>query len=66
MDKIQQTYQYNEKTILIMWFLKEFWDFLKERKKYWLFPILFVLLIFGGLIILSQGSAIAPFIYTIF
>jgi len=49
-----------------MWFLKEFLDFLKERKKYWLFPILFVLLIFGGLIILSQGSAIAPFIYTIF
>ena len=49
-----------------MWFLKEFWDFLKERKKYWLFPILFVLLIFGGLIILSQGSAVAPFIYTIF
>ena len=49
-----------------MWFLKEFWDFLKERKKYWLFPILFVLLILGGLIILSQGSAIAPFIYTIF
>tara|TARA_B100000586_G_C19830467_1_gene310285 strand:- start:106 stop:255 length:150 start_codon:yes stop_codon:yes gene_type:complete len=49
-----------------MWFLKEFWDFLKERKKYWLFPILLVLLIFGGLIILSQGSAIAPFIYTIF
>ena len=49
-----------------MWFLKEFWDFLKERKKYWLFPILFVLLIFGGLIILCQGSAIAPFIYTIF
>ena len=49
-----------------MWFLKEFFDFLKERKKYWLFPILFILLIFGGLIILSQGSAIAPFIYTIF
>ena len=49
-----------------MWFLIEFWDFLKERKKYWLFPILFVLLIFGGLIILSQGTAIAPFIYTIF
>tara|TARA_B100001750_G_C14938581_1_gene317635 strand:- start:75 stop:224 length:150 start_codon:yes stop_codon:yes gene_type:complete len=47
-------------------FLKEFWEFLKERKKYWLFPILFVLLIFGGLIVLSQGSAIAPFIYTIF
>ena len=46
-------------------FLKEFWEFLKERKKYWLFPILFVLVIFGILIILSQGSAIAPFIYTI-
>jgi hypothetical protein len=49
-----------------MWFLKEFWDFLKVRKKYWLLPILFVLLIFGSLIILSQGSAVAPFIYTIF
>jgi len=47
-------------------FLKEFWDFLKFRKKYWLIPILLVLLIFGGLIILSQGSAVAPFIYTIF
>jgi len=49
-----------------MWFLKEFWDFLKVRKKYWLLPILLVLMIFGGLIILSQGSAVAPFIYTIF
>jgi len=47
-------------------FLKEFLEFLKVRKKYWLFPILFVLVIFGALIILSQGSAIAPFIYTIF
>ena len=47
-------------------FLKEFWDFLKERKKYWLIPIIIVLALFGGLIILSQGSAIAPFIYTIF
>ena len=47
-------------------FLKEFWEFLKVRKKYWLLPILIVLLLFGGLIILSQGSAIAPFIYTIF
>ena len=36
------------------------------RKKYWLFPILFILITFGGLIILSQGSAVAPFIYTIF
>jgi len=49
-----------------MWFLKEFFDFLKVRKKYWLFPILFFLVFFGVLIILSQGSAIAPFIYTIF
>ena len=47
-------------------FLKEFWEFLTVRKKYWLFPILLVLVIFGALIILSQGSAVAPFIYTIF
>ena len=49
-----------------MEFLKEFWEFLKVRKKYWLIPILIVLVLFGGLIVLSQGSAIAPFIYTIF
>ena len=49
-----------------MSFIKEFWEFLKIRKKYWLMPILIVLLLFGSLIILSQGSAIAPFIYTIF
>ena len=49
-----------------MSFLKEFWEFHKVRKKYWLFPIIIVLVLFGGLIILSQGSAIAPFIYTIF
>ncbi len=47
-------------------FIKEFWEFLKIRKKYWLIPIIIVLVIFGGLIILSQGSAVAPFIYTIF
>ena len=49
-----------------MGFIKEFWEFLKIRKKYWLLPIILVLVLFGGLIILSQGSAIAPFIYTIF
>tara|TARA_B100000686_G_C16399574_1_gene766581 strand:+ start:67 stop:216 length:150 start_codon:yes stop_codon:yes gene_type:complete len=49
-----------------MEFLKEFWEFLTERKKYWLIPILIVLALFGSLIVLSQGSAIAPFIYTIF
>ena len=47
-------------------FLREFWDFLKVRKKFWLLPIILVLALFGGLIILSQGSAVAPFIYTIF
>ena len=49
-----------------MSFFKEFFEFLKERKKYWLFPIFIVLALFGILIVLSQGSAIAPFIYTIF
>ena len=49
-----------------MSFLKEFWEFLKIRKKYWLFPIIIVLILFGGLIILSQGTAVAPLIYTIF
>ena len=49
-----------------MSFINEFWEFLKERKKYWLLPIIIVLVLFGGLIILSQGSAVAPFIYTIF
>jgi len=47
-------------------FLKEFWEFLIERKKYWLFPIIIVLTLFGVIIVLSQGSAVAPFIYTIF
>ena len=47
-------------------FLKEFCEFLKVRKKYWLLPILIVLVLFGALIVLSQGTAVAPFIYTIF
>ena len=47
-------------------FLKEFWEFLNERKKYWLLPIIIVLALFGVLIVLSQGTAVAPFIYTIF
>ena len=47
-------------------FIKEFWEFLRERKKYWLFPIIIVLALFGILIVLSQCSAVAPFIYTIF
>ena len=49
-----------------MSFIKEFWEFLMVRKKYWLLPIIIVLVLFGGLIILSQGSAVAPFIYAIF
>lgn len=49
-----------------MEFLKELWDFLKIRKKIWLLPIIIIMIIFGGLIILAQGSVVAPFIYTLF
>jgi hypothetical protein len=49
-----------------MAFLLEMVDFLRARRKYWLLPIILVLLVFGGLIVLSQGSAVAPFIYTLF
>ncbi len=49
-----------------MSFLAELWLFLRVRKKYWLMPVLLVMLIFGGLLVLAQGSAVAPFIYTIF
>ena len=49
-----------------MSFIIELWQFLRIRKKYWLIPIIIVLGIFGGLIVLSQGSAVAPFIYTLF
>ena len=44
----------------------ELWAFLRVRKKFWLAPILIMLVIFGGLIVLTQGSAVAPFIYTLF
>ncbi len=47
-------------------FIKEVWDYFKERKKYWLIPIVLILMMMGGLIIISQGTTIAPFIYTIF
>jgi hypothetical protein len=46
--------------------LSEFWDFLKVRKKWWLAPIVMILLLLGALIVLTEGSAVAPFIYTIF
>ncbi len=47
-------------------FVTEFWQFLCVRKKYWLLPIMIMMFVFGGLLILAQGSAVAPFIYTIF
>ena len=47
-------------------FVLELWAFMKERKKFWLLPIILVLLVFGALIVLTQGSAVAPFIYTLF
>lgn len=49
-----------------MGFLGELWAFLRARKKYWLVPILLMMALFGGLVVLTQGSAVAPFIYTIF
>ena len=47
-------------------FVMELWAFMKERKKFWLLPIIIVLVLLGGLIVLTQGSAVAPFIYTLF
>ena len=55
-----------ERSILTMDFIFEFIKFLKERKKYWLYPTIIILFLFGFLIVLSQGTAVAPFIYTIF
>jgi hypothetical protein len=47
-------------------FLKDMWDFMRERKKFWLAPIIIVMVLLGGLIVFAQGSAVAPFIYTLF
>jgi hypothetical protein len=49
-----------------MSFIKELWQFMLHRKKFWLVPIILVMALFGGLIVLSQGSAVAPFVYTLF
>ena len=49
-----------------MEFFKDLWDFMRVRKKFWLAPIFIVLLLLGGLIMLAEGTAVAPFIYTIF
>ena len=47
-------------------FLAELWRFMRARKKFWLLPILVMMVVFGGLVVLTKGSAIAPFIYTLF
>jgi hypothetical protein len=49
-----------------MWIFSELWSFMRVRKKYWLTPTLIMLVVFGGLIVLAQGTAVAPFIYTLF
>ena len=49
-----------------MSFLKELWTYMRSRKKFWLIPILVVMVLLGGLLVLAQGSAVAPFIYTLF
>jgi hypothetical protein len=47
-------------------FLAEFWSFIRTRKKYWLLPIIVCLLLLGSLVVMTSGSAVAPFIYTLF
>jgi hypothetical protein len=49
-----------------MGFVMELWEFLRVRKKFWLIPVIVAMAVFGGLVVLSNGSAIAPFIYTLF
>jgi hypothetical protein len=49
-----------------MSFAAEIWSYMKTRKKFWLAPLVLIMVIFGGLVILAKGSAVAPFIYTIF
>jgi len=49
-----------------MAFIKELWNFMRVRKKFWLLPIFLMMALFGALIVLSQGSAVAPFVYTLF
>jgi len=51
---------------MITSFLGELWQFLRARKKFWLLPIILLMLVMGGLLVLAQGSALAPFIYTLF
>ncbi len=49
-----------------MSFFVEFWDYMRVRKKFWLLPVFMVMILLGGLLVLTQGSAVAPFIYTLF
>jgi hypothetical protein len=49
-----------------MHFLAELWRFMRVRKKFWLMPIIIMMIVFGGLVVLTKGSAVAPFIYTLF
>jgi hypothetical protein len=49
-----------------MSFFAELWDFMRVRKKFWLLPIMVMMVLLGGLIVLTQGSAVAPFLYTLF
>jgi hypothetical protein len=49
-----------------MAFAAEMWAFLRVRKKFWLFPVILMMAVFGGLVVLSKGSVIAPFLYTLF
>jgi Family of unknown function (DUF5989) len=50
----------------MMSFIAELWKFMRVRKKFWMLPILIMMVVFGGLVVLTKGSAIAPFIYTLF
>ena len=60
-------FKYGESVLgWFMTFVKELWSFLKVRKKFWLLPMIIVLLLFGALIVLTSGTAVAPFIYTLF
>lgn len=49
-----------------MSFISELWQFIRERRKFWLIPVIVMMVILGGLVVLAKGSAVAPFIYTIF
>ena len=56
----------NSESIDTMAFLRELWRFLKVRKKFWLLPVIVIMLVLGGLLMVAQGSVVAPFIYTLF